>query len=405
MKFMRLSFFTIVIVVLLIGGSLPVMSADVEEQQLISTIFFYTDIREAFNEIMLQTGVNIIADDTVRGTVTLDLDGVPLERAMHMILLGGGYSYRQFEDYYLVSMADPRSRNFQHLADTEAVKLQYISESEARNLLPSFYDQFIRSSGERDVITITATPEIIESFKEDLEKIDTPEDEVLIQVHVTEISTDLLRERGGDIFSFLRDEEALPEEDFFDFIYNRAGREGGREGFSYAMELEDIGTFDSRLKFLAQTEDVSIEANPRILVNDRSTATLFIGDEQVVFLEGNDARARLERVNVGVEVAVTPRVINDEIIRLHINPELSHFSEERQDRLIVKRSELDTTVFAKNGETLNLAGMTLDRESELTRAVPILGDIPILRWLFREETERKSERELIIFLTPEIVGK
>lgn len=49
--------------------------------------------------------------------------------------------------------------------------------------------------------------------------------------------------------------------------------------------------------------------------------------------------------------------------------------------------------------------MTLNREVEFTSAVPILGDIPVLRWLFRQETERESERELMIFLTPEIVRK
>lgn len=386
-------------------GSQPAMTLeDTEEEHLISTIFFFTDIREALNEVMLQTGVNIIADDSVQGTVTLDLEEVPLEKALHMMLLSGGYSYRKFEDYYLVSMADPRSRNFKHLAETETVKLQYISANEAMSLLPSFYDAFLRSSDERDVITITATPEIIESFKLDLAKIDTQDGEVMIQVHVTEISTSLLRERGGDIFSFLRNEENLPEEDLYNLVYNRTGLGEDGEGFSYQFD-QDFGTFTGRLKFLAQSEDVNIEANPRILVNDRSTANLFIGEEQVVFLESADARSRLERVNVGVEVEVTPKIIDDETIRMHINPRLSHFSEERSDRLVVKRNELDTTVFAKDGEALNLAGMTLDRETEFTSAVPILGSIPIIRWLFREETERNSERELIIFLTPEIVRK
>lgn len=399
MKRGKLIFIIILLLLtVLSAGMQPVMAAeDMEEEHLVSTIFFYTDLREAFNEIMLQTGVNIIADDTVRGTVTLDLDEVPLERALHMMLLGGGYSFRKFDDYYLVSMADPRSRNFQHLAETEAVKLQYISAEEARELLPSFYDQYLRSSGERDVITITATPEIIKSFKQDLEKIDTPEAEIMIQVHVTEISTEALKERGGDLFGFLRDEGDLPEDNFYRLLYERAN-------FNYKFD-QDFGTLEGRLRLLAQTEDVSIEANPRVLVNDRSTANLFIGEEQVVFLESNDARSRLERVNVGVEVGVTPQIINDEIIRLRINPRLSHFSEERQDRLVVKRSELETTVFARDGEALNLAGMTLERETEFSSAVPILGNIPVIRWLFREETERESERELIIFLTPEIVRK
>ncbi len=393
----RKSIFIFILVIVLAAVSLPVTAAETEEEHLISTIFFYTEIREALNELMLQTGVNIIADDTVRGMVTLDLDEVPLERALHMMLLSGGYSYRKFEDYYLVSIADPRSRNFQHLAETEAIKLQYISAAEARNLLPSFYDDFLRGSEERDIITITATPEIIESFKEDLAKIDVPEGEVMIQVHVTEISSEVLKERGGDLFGFLRDESTQQEDNYYQMLFDRSG-------FSYLLE-EDFGMLEGRLRFLAENEDVSIEANPRILVKDRSTANLFIGEQQVVFLRQNDDRSRMERVNVGVDINVTPQIINDDIIKLHINPDLSHFSEERQDRLVVKRSELNSTVFANNGETLNLAGMTLSSEIEYTSRVPVLGDIPLLRWMFREETERESERELVIFITPEIVRK
>jgi len=381
----------------LILSPIAIQAQEIEEDYLITTIFFYTDIREVFNEIMLQTGVNIIADDTVRGVVTLDLVQVPLDQALSMILLGGGYTYRKFDDYYLISIADPRSRNFHRIAETEAIRLEYITESEARNLLPFYYEQFLRSSSERDFITITATPEIISSFKEVLDKIDTPEAEVLIQIHVTEISTDVLRDRGGDLLGFLRDESDLPDDNYYRLLFDRAD-------FSYLFK-QDFGSLEGRLKFLAQTEDVSIEANPKILVNDRSTASLFIGEEQVVFLEGNEARARMERVNVGVELRVTPQVINDEIIRLNINPNFSHFSEERQDRLVVKRNELSTTVYAKNGETLNLAGMTLERETEFVSEVPILGNIPVLRWLFRKETEREAERELMIFLTAEIVGK
>ena len=401
--------FLFLMIVLCMGllFSTPVAAEESEEMPLVSSFFFETDIREALNELTLITGINIIYDQTVRGSVTLDLQDVPFEAALDMILLSGGFVYQRMGDFYLVSLPDERSPTFKQFSHSEVYRLSYTTSGEVVSLLPSYYKDYVQRSSTRDnIITITAPETVVEEIKDYIEMIDTPEEEVLIQVHVTEISTDLLRERGGDIFGFLRAEDDLPDENFYNFIYNRAGRGDGQlEGFSYEFDLEDIGTFAGRLKFLAQTEDVNIEANPRILVNDRHTANLFIGEEQVVFLEANDARSRLERVNVGVEVAVTPRIINEDIIRLHINPELSHFSEERQDRLIVKRSELDTTVFARNGETLNLAGMTLDRESELTSAVPILGDIPILRWLFREETERKAERELIIFLTPEIVRK
>jgi len=372
---------------------IPLQAEEIDEP-LVSTLFFYTDIQEALNEITLQTGVNIIADDSVRGYVTLDLEEVPIEQALTMMLLKGGYSFRKIDDYYLVSVIDPRSPNFQRIAETEIIKLQYITAAEAIALLPAHYERYLRSSGVRDMITITATPEIIEGFKRDLAKIDTPAQEVMIQVLVTEISSELINERGGDLFRFLNLEQ---DDDYFQLQYDRAGFAGilGR----------DFGELESRLRFLSQTEDVEIKANPRVQVTDRETATLFIGEEQVIILEPANASARLERVDVGVSIDVTPRILNDEYIKMRIKPDISHFSEERQERLVVKRSELDTTVYARNGAQLTLGGMTLSRETEFVSTVPLLGEIPLVRWFFRQETERESERELLIFLTPEIIGK
>ncbi len=399
-SFYRNIFFSLFLVSFLIVVLTPHVWAEeiADEIPLVSSFFFETDIREAINEITFITGVNILYDQSVRGSITLDLQDIPLEKALDMMFLTGGYVYQKIDDFYLVTLPDQRSPNFKSLSTSEVYFLNYTTSAEVVSLLPPYYKDYVQRSSRRDnIITITAPEQVVEEIKDYIKMIDIPEKEVLIQVHVTEISTELLQERGGDLLGFIKADAALPQDNYYRMLYERAG-------FKYLFE-RDFGSLEGRLKFLAQTEDVSIEANPRILVNDRATANLFIGEEQVIFLEPANAPARLERVNVGVDVRVTPQIINDEIIRLRINPDLSHFSEERQDRLVVKRSELDTTVFAKNGEALTLAGMTMSRETEFTSAVPVLGNIPLLRWFFREETERKSERELIIFLTAEIVGK
>ena len=69
---------------------------------------------------------------------------------------------------------------------------------------------------------------------------------------------------------------------------------------------------------------------------------------------------------------------------------------------MVKQSSLTTTVSLSNGQTAVLGGMTLQETSESQRKIPILGDIPILRWLFRNDTSREADKELLIFVTPVI---
>ncbi|MFW6281049.1 MAG: hypothetical protein ACOC2I_04255, partial [Halanaerobium sp.] len=59
----------------------------------------------------------------------------------------------------------------------------------------------------------------------------------------------------------------------------------------------------------------------------------------------------------------------------------------------------------KNNETITMAGMTLDEIVEYESKVPGLGDVPLIRWLFREESEKKGEREMLIFITPKIIGQ
>lgn len=115
--------------------------------------------------------------------------------------------------------------------------------------------------------------------------------------------------------------------------------------------------------------------------------------------DSNDKATRLERVEVGMHLKVTPRIIGDEIV-LAIAPEMSHFVSESKSSLVVKQSSVSTTVRLKDGQTAVLAGMTLQEEGDQTRKVPILGDIPIIRWLFRSDAERAAEKELLIFVTP-----
>ena len=73
-----------------------------EDEPLVNIMLFETDLREALNEISLQTGVTIIADQTVSGQVTADLQDVPLEKALRMILFTGGLSYRKVDANYIV---------------------------------------------------------------------------------------------------------------------------------------------------------------------------------------------------------------------------------------------------------------------------------------------------------------
>lgn len=394
----------LVLLALAVHGPMYAQSADDagDPEHLVSALFFETDLREALSELVMLTGVNIIADDTVHGIVTLDLQDVPLDKALQMLLLGGGYTVRKIDDFYLVGLPDPRSAAFRHLAETETVRVRNISAREALDMLPAFYDDFVRAGFDANVITITAPRAVIEQFKEDLRRIDVPREMVTLQLLVTEVSSEALSRIGAHTFWFTADNGG----------FRLAAEDGNVLGFAadaVSLLTELGGDVIAQLQALRTNDEATIRANPTVTVVDRETARMFVGERQVIILQPQSGASRIEEVDVGVTLEVTPRIVGDGQIQLIVRPEVSHFLHDRvarwDDQFVVRRNEVSTTVLLEDGQTALIAGMTLEEEGGQVRKVPILGDIPLLGLLFRQTTEREGQRELLVFVTASIDQK
>lgn len=365
-----------------------------EGEPLVNLFLFETSIKDALSEIALQAGVNIIPDSTVSGVVTLDLQNVPLERALRMVLIGGGFTFRKIDDFYFVGLPDPRSTTFGELAEIQVIALKNVTAGQILANLPPFLLNYVK--GERDgrVLTITAPPAELEKIIQFIEALDLPQKQVEIQVIVTEITAKALKELGTNLFEFsMGAGEKL----------NQAwsGRVGLQNSL-LALESNLFGQLLLSLKALEETQEAKVHADPHVLVSDGQSAQLFVGDRQILLLTDSDDRTtRVERIEVGMSLRVTPQIMGDEIL-LSIAPEMSHFVNESKSQLVVKQSSISTTVKLQNGQTALLAGMTVQEEGDQVRKVPILGDIPIVRWLFRSDSTRVAERELLIFVTPVI---
>jgi len=380
------------VLVFFVGG---VGFAQEEEEPLVNIMFFETDLREALNEISLQTGVTIIADQTVSGQVTADLQDVPLEKALRMILFTGGLSFRKVDDYYIVGLPDPRNTTFSALVETEIVRLSNVTVQEVMDQLPTFLTSYVRGTPDRNLLTISAPPLELERIKELIRQIDTPRRTVEIQVLVTEVSSQALKELGNSLLQF----SAEKGQSVGDSWYGRVEYDGN----VLTLSTNIWGELVTELKMLEQKQEARIHADPRVIVADRETAELFVGDLQILPISSeNEETTRIERVEVGVVLEVTPTILPDDQILLKLAPEVSHFVSEARPDLVVKRNSVSTTVRLANGQTAVLAGMTMQDFYDLSRKVPILGDIPIIRWLFRNDVKREGDREVLIFVTPVI---
>lgn len=366
-----------------------------QEEPLVSNYFYDTYILDALSDISAQTGVVIIADSTVAGFVTIELNEVPLEKALKMVLLPGGYTYVKIDDFYFVGAPDPKNPSFYMIAKTESYKVQYLEVSSVKELLPAIYDPFVKINAQSNMLTITAPENIIERFKEDLKKIDVPTGQLNIQVIVTEVSQGALKELGLSEIEYEFEADQSFNSDWISVLKLAMG--------TLDIETDFFGALLAKIKLLENDHKAEITADPWIVVKDRMPASLYIGERQVVVLETTGTAARIETIDAGISLEVTPKILSDGEIELTVSPKISSFSGDRLNGLLVRRNELTTTIYAKDGQTLMISGITIEKKSEGFRGLPILSKIPLLRYLFGVGTEDDNKRELMIFITPKIM--
>ncbi|MDP8216340.1 MAG: hypothetical protein P9L98_03345 [Candidatus Kaelpia imicola] len=158
-------------------------------------------------------------------------------------------------------------------------------------------------------------------------------------------------------------------------------------------------------------------SSPHITVLDGQEAYVLVGDKEpivsvsVTYPESGETlySESVEYMDTGVRLSVTPYISDDGFVTMQIKPEVSSGTEVEgalEGSIYIKKttSEAETTVIVKDGDTIILAGLMKETEVYEREKVPILGDIPLIGKLFSEKHKKKVKTEIIILLTPQIVG-
>ncbi len=175
------------------------------------------------------------------------------------------------------------------------------------------------------------------------------------------------------------------------------------------------GTLNAVIKALENISETKLLSNPHIAVVDGQKANINVVTDEVYSeakLESGTTNVVGETFNfvkVGVTLDVTPKINDEDMISMTIRPEISSVISWYVGAIgtrtpVVRRSFAETSVLIKNGETIIIAGMIENEKTESESRVPILGRIPLLGVLFRQQVRGNKNRELIVFLTPRIVS-
>lgn len=247
-----------------------------------------------------------------------------------------------------------------------------------------------------------------ERLRRILEDIDQPVKQVLVRVLIAEVTI----EKGLDVGIELQGANPSTSTGSsrvfsnFDIFDSTLGMNG------YLLENTD---FRAAIRALASDTRFDVLSRPYILTTDNQEATVNVS-QNVPVINGsrtdtnNNITTTFDRQDVGIILTVTPQINSDGRVVLDVQQEMSALSDSSipvaddvQAPIINKRT-MTTRVVVEHGQTAVVGGLVKDSLTETVRKIPLLGDIPVLGWLFKRTERTKSQTELLVFLTPQVVG-
>lgn len=246
--------------------------------------------------------------------------------------------------------------------------------------------------------------------------------QVNLQVRIAEVNRSLVKEISGNVLT--RDTDGLLGNGFLGGVFG--GRTAGTITSSNGTTTYNITTPSGTrslagagrlfgLDLIASLDAgersgmVATLAQPNLTAISGETADFLAGGEFPVPIPGNFAGTTIEYRKYGVSLAYTPTVLSNGRISLRVRPEVSELSTEgaieidgfQVPALTVRRAE--TTVELGSGESFMIAGLMNNRSIGAIDKMPGLGDVPLLGMLFKSDSFRRGETELVIVVTPYLV--
>jgi type IV pilus assembly protein PilQ len=409
---MRRSAFLIIVLSLILATA---ALAALDRGPLVSVELRDVEIKEVMRAIGQEHGINVIVDDSITGKVTVSLRQVPLWDALDSILKSKGYTYRvEPGGVVIVEPAEKALTDEQDIVVRE-FKLRYL---DSESVLPNIAS-LLTGKGNASAVQETNSVIVkdlalgIERVEALLDNLDKRPQQIMIEARIVEISTSYSRELGVKWGrSGYNDPSPGAFEGRFEVNLPKPSTIGGDLIFGTIVSSWNL---DLRLSALEDTGDGKILSQPKILVLDNQEAKITSGTEILVpsivnstaFAGTLPEQAEPRVLEAKLELVVTPRVVGEDLMSLTIDTRREEFDFSRSVQGFPPKESRSakTELLVKNGETIVIGGIYTKNKSVDESRVPLLGKIPILGWLFKSQTKKDSQTELLIFLTPTVMSE
>lgn len=268
----------------------------------------------------------------------------------------------------------------------------------------------IKFDSRTNTLVVTDTETTIDEVAKIIQAFDVKHKEVLIEAKIIQVILSDQYKFGIDWEAISKNHHELNLKSSFSIL-----TEGSKEG-QVTIGVLDQDRYKILIEALQSIGEINTLSSPRITALNNTEARILIGSTQpyvttTVTTPSTGPTTTAESVNfieVGVKLYVTPTIHNDGFITMKIKPEVSSLGlalKTSQNNLIpvVETSEAETTVMVKDGITIIIGGLIKDEKITAVNKIPLLGSIPFLGAVFRNEDKQIKKTELVILLTPRII--
>ena len=446
------------------GSGLPSNQNKSFKGNKVSLDFQDVDVRTVLQILAKESGMNIVASDSVTGKMTLTLKDVPWDQALDLVMQARNLDMRKTGNVINVAPRDEllakdkailtQQREIDELGPlySRTFQLKYKNVEEFRKIL-KLDDSSSGGNGSKTILSsrgsalidpatntlvITDNTFILQKFEKIIAELDVPARQVMVEARIVEAEDGFSRQLGvkfgyagsngknswgsnwtnaaanrnnyvngqRTLANWARDPSkneipALPAWTVDPNVNLPTAAATSSIALVHALSSGALG-----LELSAQQAQnkLKIVSTPRVLTQDRKEAIIESGTE-VPYQEASSSGATSTSFKKAVlGMTVTPNITPDGqiIMDIKINKD-SVNSDCRATEPCINTQRLNTNVMVEDGGTLILGGIYQEENSEGVSKVPLLGDIPVVGNLFKSKTRSDKKTELLIFITPRIV--
>ena len=425
----------------------------------LSLNFQNVEVRAVLQVIADFTGLNIITSDTVSGNLTLRLKDVPWDQALDIILQSKGLDLRKTGNVVWIAPRDELATREklaleaqQQISDleptrTESFQLNYQKADAFQKLLADPGQRILSKRGSAVVDARTNTifvqdgPSRLEEVRKLIRQVDVPVRQVMIESRIVEASDSFARGLGARLgyneagighktlgqvdprftiggglagTGVLTGQiAATPVPNFFTDALSvnlpvttgTSGLSGSQPGiFSLILFNQNRTRFlNMELTALQVDGRGKIVSSPRIVTADKVEATIEQGEE-IPFLQASSSGATsVSFKKATLSLKVKPQITPDDNVIMTLRVNKDSRGRDTIAGPAIDTKQIVTEVLVENGGTVVIGGIYSHDERSTTNKVPVLGDLPYVGFLFKQNVKLDDRRELLIFITPKIL--